>query len=97
MSHGTIGFLTAVTIPILPAPKYEFESIHSITFEFFFILNLFHCRYVKVEYIPTKSLETVQELLCSPGYDFVEGITFDLNSTVVMLGTKTNTAESSKV
>ena len=52
---------------------------------------------MKVEYYPTKSLAAAQVLLEKPGYDFVEGIMFNLNSIVVMHGTMVERAERKRV
>jgi len=62
-SHGTLGFVTAVKMPLIPAKKY-----------------------VKVEYIPTNSVNEARKLLQSSQHEFVEGIQYGHDKFVVMYG-----------
>jgi hypothetical protein len=48
-------------------------------------------RFVKLEYIPTSSIEEATELLqASTGNEFIEGIMFGKNKTVIMHGNFAN-------
>ncbi len=68
LSYGTLGFLTAVDIDIIPYKPW-----------------------IELTYHPTKSLDTLVELMTSfsgdPDYDSVEGIMFPLGFGIIMTGT----------
>jgi hypothetical protein len=52
---------------------------------------------VKVEYIHTKTIEEASELMLAHENEFIEGILYDLNNSVMMLGNFVNDAPSKKV
>jgi hypothetical protein len=52
---------------------------------------------VKVEYIHTKTIEEASELMLAHENEFIEGIMYDLNNSVMMLGNFVNDAPTKKV
>jgi hypothetical protein len=47
-------------------------------------------RYVKLEYVPAHSVEETAKLLQAPEHEFVEGLTYNETSTVVIYGNFVN-------
>lgn len=92
-SYGTLGFLTAVDIKILPAKKY-------ITLKYRFYLSniqtvLKSFRYVKLKYRPIRSLEKIESRLIAEtrdleNNDFVELIIYNRDEGVLTTGKMTD-------
>ncbi len=55
-------------------------------------------RFVKIEYVSTKSISEAQQLLDPEEKpDFIEGIAYGPNKFVIMYGTMVNEADADKV
>ncbi|RHY85902.1 hypothetical protein DYB31_006293, partial [Aphanomyces astaci] len=97
-SYGTLGFLTAVEIQIVPTKPHS--CIHSFIYPSF-IYSYFN-RFVKLNYHPVSSVKEACDVLESAAKDteanhFVEALMFNLDKGVVMTGTMVAHAESTKV
>ena len=96
-SYGTLGFLTAIDLDIIPFKPY-LKLTYQPVFSLDEVTRKFYC--ANTEFNSTFSLQVVDEftrVTNDPKVDSVEGIMYDLNTGVIMSGEFTDDYEPEKL